>query len=34
MASEATNMAITGNIHMDPRVIEVPDFNFEINFEL
>ena len=26
MASEATKMAVRGNMHMDARVIKVPDF--------
>ena len=26
MASEATKMAVRGNMHMDTRVIKVPDF--------
>ena len=34
MASEATKMAVRGNIHMDIRVNEVPDFNSEVNFEI
>ena len=32
MASEATKMAIRGNMHMDTRVIEVADFKSEVNF--
>ena len=34
MASEATKMAVRGNMHMDTRVIEVPDFNSEVKFEI
>ena len=34
MASEATKMTVLGNIHSDTRVIEVPDFNSEVKFEL
>ena len=34
MASEATKMAIRGNMHMDTRVIEVADFKPEVKFEL
>ena len=34
MASEATKMASRGNLHMDYKVIEVPDFNSEFKFEL
>ena len=34
MASEATKMAVRGNMHMVTRVIEVPDFNSEVKFEL
>ena len=33
MASEATKMAIRGNMHMDTRVIEVADFKSEVRFE-
>ena len=33
-ASEATKIAVRGNMHMDTRVIEVPDFNSEVKFEL
>ena len=33
MASEATKMAVRGNMQMDTRVIEVPDFNSEVKFE-
>ena len=34
MASEATKMATRGNMHMDTRVIEVTEFNFEVSFNL
>ena len=34
MASEATKMAVLSNMHIDTRVIEVPDFNSEVKFEL
>ena len=34
MASEATQMAIRGNMHMDSRVIEVTNFKYQIKFEL
>ena len=34
MASEATKMAVRGNMHNDTRVIEVADFKFEVKFEL
>ena len=34
MASEATNMAVRGNIHMDTKVVEVTEFNFEVRFDL
>ena len=34
MASEATKMAIKGNMHMDTRVIEVADFKSEVKFDL
>ena len=33
MASEATKMAIRGNMHMDTRVIEDVDFKYEVKFE-
>ena len=33
MASEATKMAVRGNMHMDTRVIEVADFKSEVKFE-
>ena len=29
MASEATKIAVRGNMHMDTRVLEGPDFNSE-----
>ena len=34
MDSEATKMAIRGNMHMDTRVIEVADFKSEVKFDL
>ena len=34
MASEATKMAVRGNMHMDTRVVEVTDFNFEVRCDL
>ena len=34
VASEATKMAVRGNMHNDTRVIEVADFKFEVKFEL
>ena len=34
MASEATKLAIRGNMHMDTRVIEVADFKSEVKFDL
>ena len=33
MASEATYMAVIGNMHMDTRVIKVADFKPEIKFD-
>ena len=30
MASEATKMAVRGNMHMDARVVEVTEFNSEV----
>ena len=33
MASEATKMTLRGNMHIDTRVIEVPDFNSESNMK-
>ena len=32
MASEATSMAVIGNMHMDVRVIEVTELNSEVKF--
>ena len=34
MASEATKMALRGNMHMDTRVIEVTEFNSEVSLDL
>ena len=34
MASEATKMAIRDNMHMDIRVIEVTELNFEVKSDL
>ena len=34
MASEATKMAVRGNMHMDTRVVEVTEFNFEVRCDL
>ena len=34
MASEATKMAVRGNMHVDTRVIEDHDFNSEVKFDL
>ena len=34
MASEDTKMAVRGNRHIDTMVIEVPDFNSEVKFEI
>ena len=34
MASEATQIPVRGNVHMDTNVIEVPDFNSEVKFEI
>ena len=34
MASEATKMAVRGDMHMDTRVFEVTDFNFEVRYDL
>ena len=34
MASEATEMAVRGNMHIDTRVIEVADFKAEFKFDL
>ena len=33
MASEASKMAVRGNMHNDTRVIEVADFKSEVKFE-
>ena len=33
MASEATEMAVRGNMHIDTRVIEVADFKTEVKFD-
>ena len=34
MASVATKMATRGNMHIDTRVIEVTEFNSEVNLDL
>ena len=34
MASEATNMAVRGNMHMNIRVFEVSDFNFVVKNDI
>ena len=34
MASEATKMAVGGNMHMDTRVNEVSHFHSEVKFEI
>ena len=34
MASEATKMAVRGNMHMNIRVFEVSDFNFVVKNDL
>ena len=34
MASEVTKMAVRGNMHMDTRVVEVTEFNFEVRCDL
>ena len=34
MGSEATKMAVRGNMHIDTMVIEVPDFNSEVKFDI
>ena len=34
MASEATKMAVRGNMHMDTRVVEVTEFIFEVRCDL
>ena len=33
MASEATKMAVRGNMHNDTRIIEVADFKSAVKFE-
>ena len=33
MASDATNMSVRGNMHIDTRIIEVADFKSEVKFE-
>ena len=33
MASEATKMALRGNMHMDTRVIKVSDVKFEVKLD-
>ena len=33
MASEATEMAVRGNMHIDTRVIEGADFKTEVKFD-
>ena len=34
MASEATKMAVRGNMHMDIRVVDVTEFNSEVRCNL
>ena len=34
MASEATKMATSGNMHIDTRVFEVTEFNSEVSLDL
>ena len=34
MASEATKMAVRGNMHMNAMVVEVAYFNFEVSLDL
>ena len=34
MASEATTMAIPGNMHIDARVVRVALIKFEVKFDL
>ena len=34
MASEATKMAVRGNLHINTRVIEVTDFKSEVKFDI
>ena len=33
MASEATKIALRGNMHMDNRVINVSDFKFQVKLD-
>ena len=33
MASEATKIAVRGNMHMNTRVVEVTEFNFEVRWD-
>ena len=34
MASEATKMAVRGNMHMNAMVLEVAHFNFKVSLDL
>ena len=34
MASETTNMAVGGIIHLDTKVVEVAEFNFDVRCDL
>ena len=34
MASEATKMAVRGNMHMGTKVVEVTEFNSEVRCDL
>ena len=34
MASEATNMAVKGKMHIDPRVFQAADLNSEVKFDI
>ena len=34
MTSEGMTLAVTGNMHMDMRVIEVTEFKSEVQFDL
>ena len=34
LASEATQIAVRGNMHMNTRVVEVTEFNFEVRCDL
>ena len=34
MASEATKMAVRGNMHMDTRIVEVTEFDAEVRSDL